>query len=55
MMTVGSSISASSSAAMGLGMPIEQLLRSSAFGDAKAWLPALLVIVVILFMFPLRR
>ena len=55
MMTVGSAISASSSAAMGLGMPIEQLLRASTFGDAKAWLPALLVVVVILFMLPLRR
>jgi hypothetical protein len=55
MTTVASTISASSSAAMGLGMPIEQLLRASTFGDAKAWLPALLVIVVLLFMLPLRR
>lgn len=55
MTTVASSISASSSTAMGLGLPIEQLLRTSTFGDAKAWWPALLVIVVMLFMLPLRR
>lgn len=55
MMTVGSTISASSSAAIGLGMPIEQFLRASTFGDAKAWLPALLVVVVMLFMLPIRR
>jgi len=55
MTTFASTIGASSSAAMGLGMPIEQLLRASTVADAKAWLPALLVIVVILFMFPLRR
>lgn len=55
MTIVASTISASSSAAMGLGMPIEHLLRVSTFGDAKAWLPALLVIVIMLSMLPLRR
>lgn len=55
MMAVSSSLSTSSTAAMGLGLPIEQLLRASTVGDAKAWLPALLVIVVMLFMLPLRR
>jgi len=55
MMTVGSSISASSSAAMGLGMPIEQLLRAGVFGDPKAWLPALLLVLVAVSLVPLRR
>jgi hypothetical protein len=48
-------ISASSSAAMGLGMPIEQLLRTGIFGDVKAWLPALLLILVAVSLLPLRR
>ena len=49
-------IATSSSAALGLAVPVEQLLHTGAFmGSAKSWLPLAAVVFICAFLITARR